>query len=173
MKLLLTLLVFCCFYFTALAQTSNIGDYEVKVISNKYKTIKGQLKKVTPEGIGIEDFKGNYIIFRTSDIVKIKVKRRCLTLGTAVSTGTLAGVGIGAGIWSLDENGQNAGDMFKLTAALAVTGAVIGTAVGGVAELSSKKLTLSVKGNQEYFNKNYQRLNKYVNNAGETLHVNN
>ena len=173
MKFLITLICFCSLSILGKAQTQNVGDYEVKVISSKYKTTKGQLKKVTPEGVGIEDFKGNYIIFRTSDIVKIKVKRRGLTLGRAVSTGTLAGVGIGAGVWSLDENGQNAGDMFKLTAALAVTGAVIGTVVGGVAELSSRKLTLSVKGNQEYFNKNYQRLNKYVNNAGETLHVNN
>lgn len=173
MKFLITLICFCNLSILGKAQTQNVGDYVVKVISNKYKTTKGQLKKVTPEGIGIEDFKGNYIIFRTSEIVKIKVKRRGLTLGRAVSAGTLAGVGIGAGVWSLDENGQNTADMFKLTAALAVTGAVIGTAVGGIAELSSRKLTLSVQGNQEYFNKNYQRLNKYVNNAPETLHVNN
>lgn len=173
MKFLIMLICFCSLSILGKAQTQNVGDYVVKVISNKYKTTKGQLKKVTPEGIGIEDFKGNYIIFRTSDIVKIKVKRRGLTLGRAVSAGTLAGVGIGAGVWSLDENGQNTADMLKLTAALAVTGAVIGTAVGGIAELSSRKLTLSVQGNQEYFNKNYQRLNKYVNNAPETLHVNN
>lgn len=173
MKFVLTFLVFCCVCFTAQAQTENIGDYEIKVISYKYQTIKGQLKKVTPEGIAIEDYKGNYVIYRTSDIIKLKIKRRGLTLGRAVSAGTLLGLGIGAGIWSLDENGQNVEDMFKLTAALTATGAVIGTVVGGVAEVANKKLTLSVQGNQEYFNKNYQRLVKYVNNTPETMHVSN
>ena len=157
----------CC-----IAQSYN-SDYEVKVVSYRYKTTKGQLKKVTPEGIGIEDYKGNYIIYRTSDIVKLKIKRRGLTLGRAVSSGTLLGLGIGAGLWSLDENGENAGDMVKLTVILTASGAVIGTAVGGIAELSHRKLTLSVNGNQDYFKNNYRRLEKYVNYAPEKLHVNN
>lgn len=144
----------------------------MKVVSYRYQTTKGQLKKVTPEGIGIEDYKGNYIIFRTADIIKIKVKKRGLTLGKAVSSGALLGLAIGGGVWSLDENGENVGDMAKLTAVLAVSGAVIGTTVGGIAELSHRKLTLSVNGNQEYFKKNYQRLEKYVNHSPETLHVN-
>jgi len=173
MKFLLALICFCCTSILVNAQTENIGDYEVKVVSYKYKTTKGQLKKVMPEGIGIEDYKGNYIIYRTPDIAKIKIKKRGLTLGRAVSAGTLLGLGIGAGVWSLDENGQNAEDMFKLTAVLTATGAVIGTAVGGVAEVANKKLTLNVNGDQDYFKKNYQRLSKYVNNTPETLHVSN
>ncbi|MNJ93006.1 hypothetical protein D3C87_106850 [compost metagenome] len=172
MKFFLLLICFCCISLCCIAQSYN-SDYEVKVVCYRYKTTKGQLKKVTPEGIGIEDYKGNYIIYRTSDIVKLKIKRRGLTLGRAVSSGTLLGLGIGAGLWSLDENGENAGDMAKLTVVLTASGAVIGTAVGGIAELSHRKLTLSVNGNQDYFKNNYKRLEKYVNYAPETLHVNN
>lgn len=171
MKFFLTLICFCCISMLCFGQ--NNGDYEIKVVSYQYKTTKGQLKKVTPEGIGIEDYQGNYIIYRTADIIKIKIKRRGLTLGKAVSTGTLLGLGIGAGVWSFDESGQNTGDMVKLTAVLAAGGAVIGTAVGGIAELSHRKLTLSVHGDQDYFNKNYKRLEKYLNYAPETLHVSN
>lgn len=163
MKIVLIFLCLCGFSLIAKAQTSNIGDYEVKVVSYKYKTTKGHLKKINEEGIGIEDYKGNYIIYRTADIVKIKVRKRGLSLSQAVAGGTLFGVGLGAAIWSLDEAGENTADMAKLTAALTVTGAVIGTAVGGISELSNKKLTLRVKGNPEYFKKNYQRLEKYVN----------
>jgi len=173
MKIVLTLLCCCCLFIKSQAQSENIGDYEVKVISYSYKTTKGHLKKVNAEGIGIEDYKGNYIIFRTADIKKIKIRKRGLTLGNAVASGTLLGVGIGAGVWSLDESGENTADMAKLTAALAVSGAVIGTAVGGISELSNRKLTLLVKGNQDYFKKNYQRLAQYVNTAEETLHVSN
>ncbi|SOD14799.1 hypothetical protein [Pedobacter xixiisoli] len=172
MKFFLPLICFCCISLCCIAQSYN-GDYEVKVVSYRYKTTKGQLKKITPEGIGIEDYRGNYIIYRTPDIVKIKVKKRGLTFGKAVSSGTLLGLAIGGGLWSLDENGENAGDMAKLTVVLTASGAVVGTAVGGIAELSNKKLTLNVNGNQEYFKKNYQRLEKYVNHAPETLHVNN
>lgn len=160
-------------FFTAKSQTENIGDYEVKVISYQFKTTKGHLKKVNAEGIGIEDYKGNYVIFRTADIKKIIIRKRGLTLGNAVASGTLLGLGIGGGIWSLDESGENATDMAKLTIVLTATGAVVGTAVGGISELSNRKLTLKVKGNQDYFKNNHQRLIKYVNPSDETIHVNN
>ncbi|RZL42937.1 MAG: hypothetical protein EOP00_22990 [Pedobacter sp.] len=172
MKIVLTLFLLVLFL-NVRAQTENIGDYEVKVISYRYKTTKGHLKKVNAEGIGIEDYKGNYIIFRTADIKKIIIRKRGLTLGNAVASGTLLGLGIGGGIWSLDESGENATDMAKLTIALTATGAVLGTAVGGISELAKRKLTLKVKGNLEYFTQNYQRLNKYINLSSETLHVNN
>jgi len=173
MKTLFAFLIFCCFCFSAHAQTEHIGDYEVKVISYQFKTTKGHLKKVNAEGIGIEDYKGNYFIFKTADIVKIKVRKRGLTFGNAVASGTLLGLGIGAGIWSLDESGNSADDMMKLTAALTASGAVIGTTVGAVAEVTQRKLTLSVNGNRQYFQKNYQRLEKYINYTPETLHVSN
>src|SRR6218665_604122 len=122
MKAILTFLCFCCICFTLKAQN---GDYEIKVVSYKYKTTKGHLKKVNVEGIGVEDYKGNYIIFRTADIAKIKIRKRGLTLGNAVASGTLLGAGIGGAIWSLDENGESTAEMAKLTALLTVTGAVI------------------------------------------------
>lgn len=162
MRTVLMFLVLCSFSLASLAQIENIGDYEIKVISYTYKTTKGRLKKVNAEGIGIEDYKGNYIIYRTADIIRIKVRKSGLTLGKSVAGGTLFGAGLGGTIWSLDESGQNMGDMAKLTALLTVTGAVVGTAVGGIVELSNTKLTLKVKGRQEYFKKNYQKLEKYA-----------
>lgn len=173
MKTLLTLLIFLCFCFTTSAQAQNRGDYELKVSSYKFKTVKGHLKMVNAEGIAVEDYKGNYIIFRTADIIKIKIKKRGLGFGNAVTTGTLLGLGIGGSIWSLDETGESTAEMAKLTAALTLTGAVVGTAVGGFSELANKKLSLNVKGNADYFKNNYQRLEKYINYAPETLHVSN
>ncbi len=173
MKFLLMFLCFCGLSFFSYAQIENIGDYEIKVVSYRYKTTKGKLKKVTPEGMGIEDYKGNYIIFRTPDIVRVKVRRRGLTVGKAASVGTLLGLGIGGGLWSLDESGENTADLAKLTLVLTASGAVIGTAVGGVAELSNQKLTLNVNGSEEYFKKNYQRLEKYVDTTPEMQHVSN
>lgn len=166
-------LVLCSFSFAAVAQIENIGDYEVKIISYKYKNTKGQLKKVNAEGIGIEDKKGNYIIFRTADIKKIKIKKRGLTLLEGLAGGSLSGVGAGLAIASLDESGENTADIAKLTVILTASGAIIGMAVGGISELSNKKLTLRVKGNREYFKSNYQRLEKYLNRADDTQYVGN
>lgn len=173
MKIVLTF--FCAFllYLTCSAQIENIGDYEVKVFSYKFKTTKGFLKKINAEGIGIEDKKGNYIIFRTADIKKIKVKKRGLTLLNGLTGGTLIGAGLGGAIWSLDESGENTADMAKLTVILAASGAVIGTAAGGFSELANKKLTLRVKGNQQYFKDNFHRLEKYLNHSEPIQHVNN
>lgn len=171
MKVISLLICFWCICFSANSQTSNTGDYEVKVFSYTYKTTKGHLKKVTPEGVGIEDYQGNYFIFRTKDIIKIKVKRRGLTFGQFVSGGTLAGLGIGAAIWSLDEQGENTTEMAKLTAALTVAGALVGTAVGGVAAVANKKMALRVNGSQSYFLENHKKLEKYVNHSQATQHV--
>jgi len=156
----------------AFAQVSNVGDYEVKVTSYHYKTTKGRLKKVSPEGIGIEDYKGNYIIFRTAEIIKIKVKKRGLTFGEAVAGGTLLGLGAGAAIWSLDENGDATEDMLKLTAVLTASGAAVGAVVGGVSEIAAGKLTLKVNGNAEYFKQNYQKLERYLDFFEPIQHVN-
>ncbi|WP_199118492.1 hypothetical protein [Pedobacter sp. ASV28] len=141
------------------------GDYKIKVVSYQYKTVKGQLKKVNAEGIGIEDDKGNYYIFRTADLIRIKIKKRGLTIGKGAGAGALTGLGIGGGIWSVDENGNDFADMAKLTIALTATGAMSGTLIGAIAEVINHKLTLRINGNQEYFNKNYIKLVPYVNPA--------
>lgn len=172
MKILILLLCSILLSQFSFAQVANVGDYEVKVTSYRYKTTKGQLKKVSPEGIGIEDYQGNYIIFRTADIIKIKVRKRGLTFGKAVAGGTLLGLGAGAAIWSLDENGDATEDMLKLTAALTASGAAVGAVVGGVSEIAAGKLTLKVNGNVEYFKQNYQKLEKYLNYFEPIQHVN-
>lgn len=167
MKFLLTFFCVCSWSLFSYAQTETVRDYEIKVVSYQYKTTKGKLKKVSLEGIGMEDYKGNYIIFRTADIVKLKVRRKGLTLGKAVSAGTLLGLGIGGGLWSLDESGENTADLAKLTVVLTASGAIIGTAVGGLAEVANRRLTLNVNGDEAYFRKNYQLLEQYIDTAPE------
>lgn len=172
MKILIVLLCSLMLSQFSFAQVANVGDYEVKVTSYRYKTTKGQLKKVSPEGIRLEDYQGNYIIFRTSDIIKIKVKKRGLTFGKAVAGGALLGLVAGAAMWSLDENGEATEDMLKLTAVLTVGGATAGAVVGSISEIAAGKLTLKVNGNADYFKKNYQKLEKYLNFFEPTEHVN-
>ncbi|MCJ0742999.1 hypothetical protein [Pedobacter montanisoli] len=137
-------------------------NWEVKVSTYSYKPVWGRLKKVNTEGIGIEDKKGNYYIFRPTEIRSVKIKEKGLGFGEAVGGGTLLGLGIGISVWSLDKEGNNTGSMAKLTAALTATGAVAGGLVGGVAVLIRKGFTLKVKGNPDYFNANYNRLEPYV-----------
>jgi hypothetical protein len=171
MKILFTLLI-ACFPTLLFGQLRNIGDYEVKVFSKNYRTVKGHLKKVNAEGIAIEDYKGNYIIFRTADIEKIKVKKRGIGFFEAVGGGALFGLGLGGSIWSLDENGDNSADMAKLTVLLTATGAATGTVVGTVSTLTRGKLTLRVNGDMQYFIQNYHLLKQYVNNFEPVQHVN-
>ncbi|WP_113635903.1 hypothetical protein [Nubsella zeaxanthinifaciens] len=170
MKILFTLLI-AGFPLLLCAQLSNIGDYEVKVSSKNYKTVKGHLKKVNAEGIAVEDYKGNYIIFRTADIEKIKVKKRGVGFFEAVGGGALFGLGLGGAIWSLDKSGENAGDMAKLTVLLTATGAATGTVVGTVSTLTRGKLTLRVNGDTQYFIQHYHLLKKYVNNFEPIQHL--
>jgi hypothetical protein len=148
------------------------SDYEIKVVSYHYKTTRGQLKKVSAEGIGVEDYKGNYIIYRPADIVRIKIKKRGLTFGEAVGGGALAGVGISGAILSLDQDGDVSNDMLKATAVLIALGASSGVIVGLIAEIISARLILKVNGSPEFFKANYKRLEKYINTAELTQHVN-
>ena len=164
--LLITLGIFICF--SVKAQT---GDFEIKVISKKYQSVKGKLQKVTPEGIAIEDYKGNYLIFRTEDLVKIKIRKRGLTVGEGAGKGAVAGLAIGAAVWSLDQEGQYFEDLAKLTGALTASGAVIGTLTGVIAEIANTKFTFIVDGNADKFKKNYKKLEQYINPVN-TQHLN-
>lgn len=146
-------------------------DFEIKVVSKKYQSVKGKLQKVSPEGIAIEDYKGNYLIFRTEELVKLKIRKRGITVGEGAGTGAIAGLGLGAALWSLDEEGQSFEDMAKLTGALTISGAAIGTLTGVIAEIANTKLTFSIDGNAEKFKKNYKKLEKYIN-LVNTHHVN-
>lgn len=162
MKVLLTFLILCYFSFGLRAQTKNVVDYEIKVVSDKYKTVRGHLIKVNAEGIAVEDYKGNYIIYRPADMVRLRVKKRGLSFGEAVGGGTLLGLGAGTALWKLDESGENGGDMAKLAFILTATGAVAGTLVGAVAEIIRGRLTLNVNNNTDYFRQNHARLTPYI-----------
>lgn len=160
MKYFLSIVLFCLS--TSLLKAQNT-DFEIKVVSKKYQSVKGKLQKVSPEGIAIEDYKGNYLIFRADELIKIKVRKRGLTIGTAAGSGTLSGLVVGASIWSLDENNESIEDMAKLTGVLVVSGAAIGTITGIVAEIANNKLILNIDGDMERFKKNYKKLEKYIN----------
>ncbi len=161
MKYLLTL--FILFAFTQLKAQN--GDLEVKVISKQYRTVVGHLKKVSPEGIGVEDYKGNYLIFRAADIVRVKVRKRGITIIEGLGGGALLGLGIGGGLLSLDESGNNTNELLALTAVLIGSGAVGGTITGVIAQIVNNKLTFRVNGSDEKFRAGYKNLEKYVDNT--------
>ncbi len=168
MKTILTTLLLLCFFFVAQAQN---GDYEIKVVSKKYRTVRGILKKVSAEGIGIEDYKGNYMVFRPNEITRLKIRKRGLTVGEGTVTGLGAGAGAGAAIWSLDENGNSTKGMITLTALLIGAGTVIGTVTGIISEIANTKFILVVNENDENYKIGYKKLEKYVNTA-ITEHIN-
>lgn len=158
-----SLILVILFLFSAVLLKAQDRDFEIKVISKKYQNVRGKLQKVSPEGIAIADYKGNYLIFRAAEIVKLKVRRRGLTIGEATGTGAIVGLGIGAGIWSLDEQGESAEEMLKLTTVLTASGAVLGAITGVVVETANRKLTLSIEGNEEKYLQNYKKLMPYIN----------
>jgi len=167
MKYLLTL--FLLFAFAQLKAQN--GDLEIKVVSKQYRTVIGHLKKVSPEGIGMEDYKGNYLIFRSSDVVRIKIRKRGLTIIEGLGGGALLGLGIGGGLLSLDESGNNTNELIALTAVLIGSGAVGGTLTGIIAQIANTKLTLRVNGSDEKFRAGYKKLEKYIDRT-QTEYVN-
>ena len=151
------------FVFSGLALHAQSADFELKVVSKKYQNVKGKLQKVSPEGIGMVDYKGNYLIFRPAEIVKIKIRRRGLTVGEGAGAGASAGLVVGAGIWSLDKEGESAGEMLKLTGVLTASGAALGAITGVIAEIVNSKLILNIDGNEEKYHQNYKKLEQYIN----------
>lgn len=158
-----SLLLACLLVFSGTVLKAQNGDFEIKVVSKKYQSVKGKLQKVSPEGIAIQDYKGNYLIFRAAEIVKIKIRKRGLTVGEGAGAGAATGLVIGAGIWSLDDGDQSSGEMLKWTAVLTASGAVLGTITGVIAEIANAKLILNIEGDEEKFKKNYKKLEKYIN----------
>lgn len=147
----------------------NAQEFEIKVVSNKYQTVKGQLKKVAAEGIGIEDYKGNYIIFRPSEIIR----KRGLTIGEGAANGALGGLVIGGLLIAAEAeiSDQSSAELYKLTAALGAIGGAVGTIVGVVAELNNTKLILKINENPNNYQLQYQKLAPYLNKI-VTHHVN-
>lgn len=162
MKIVIALLFFSTFGLFAKAQN---GVYEIKVVSKKYATVRGFLKKVSPEGIGIEDYKGKYVIFRPAEIERLKIRKRGLTIGEGTLKGGGAGLVAGAAIWSLDEEGRAFEEMAIITGALAGSGAVIGTIAGIVSDIKNTKMILKIASDEVKFRTVYKKLEPYVNTA--------
>ncbi|RZL48058.1 MAG: hypothetical protein EOP00_10220 [Pedobacter sp.] len=161
-----------CLLFSVALTKAQDRDFEIKVISSKYQTIRGQLKKVSAEGIGMVDFMGNYIIFRPSEIVRIKIRKRGLTIAEGAAGGTLGGLSAGLLILSLDEEDSgNGNDLLKLAGVLTVSGAAVGTLTGAIAQIANTKLTLRINESEEKFKSEYKKLEKYVI-PGSIEHVN-
>jgi hypothetical protein len=151
----------------------NPQEFEIKVVSNKYQTVKGQLKKVDAEGIGVEDYKGNYLIFRPTDIVRVKIRKRGLTIGEGAASGALGGLVIGGLLIAAEAeiSDQSSAELYKLTAALGAIGGAVGTIVGVVAELNNTKLILKINENPNNYQLQYQKLAPYLNKI-VTHHIN-
>ncbi len=154
----LTLILLLC----SISTFAQYVKYEVKVVLDSVQSMKGTLQKVSPEGIAIEDFKGNYFIFNSKNIVKIKVRKKGLNFIESLSGGTGLGLAAGLAIFFSGDDGFNKfGENLAATAFLTGVGAVGGSLTGLVAEAINTKLILSVNGDKEKFKKEYTKLEKY------------
>lgn len=160
MKSVIALLLFSLFVLKVSGQENH---YEVKVVSDRFATVRGLLKKVAVEGIGIEDEKGTYLIFRPEEIKRIKVRKRGLTVGEGALNGTIAGAGTGLILLSLDEEGERFGELLVATVILTGSGAVLGTLTGFVCEIINTKKIFRINGDKEKFGLIYQKLVPYIN----------
>ena len=141
------------------------NKYEVKVVLDSVKSIKGTLEKVSAEGIAVEDKSGNYYIFKSKNIVKIKVRNKGLTviegLGTGAGIGAAAGIAIFFSGDGLDNSFDSFGDKLAGTIFLTGVGALGGTLGGLIGEALNTKLILNINSNPQKFNKEYLKLEKY------------
>lgn len=136
-------------------------NYEVKVILDSVKNVKGTLQKVSPEGIAVKDFRGDYYIFKAKNIVKIKVRRKGLTTIEGLGTGAAIGLAAGAAIFFSDDSFMDLGEKITGTALLTGVGAVGGTLGGLVGEALNTKLILNVNSDPQKFKTQYLKLEKY------------
>ncbi|MEJ5995804.1 hypothetical protein WG904_15340 [Pedobacter sp. Du54] len=139
--------------------------YEVKVVLDSIKNVKGTLQKVSGEGIAVEDFRGNYYIFKAKNIVKIKVRYKGLTVVEGLGTGAAIGAAAGVAIFftgdGVDSSFDKFGDKLAGTAFLAGVGAIGGTLGGLLGEALNTKIILSLYGDTQKFKKEYHKLEKY------------
>jgi hypothetical protein len=158
--LLIAALLLCCGL--ANAQQKKRYDYEVKIISAHMQNVKGILQKVSSEGLAIQDYRGNYLMFKAADMVKVKVRKRNFTIGEATAAGALTGVVIGAGIAALDPEGQAANETLKLSGVIVVCTTAAGFITGVIAEVANTKLIINVGQDPERFAKRYKELEPYI-----------
>ncbi len=136
-------------------------NYEVKVILDSVQNVRGTLQKVSPEGIAVTDYRGNYYIFKAKNIVKIKIRRKGLTVAEGLGTGSAIGFAAGAAIFFSSETFDDFGDRLIGTAFFTGVGALGGTLGGLVGEALNTKLILNIQMNEEKFKQNYLKLEKF------------
>ena len=135
--------------------------YEVKVVLDSVKSVKGTLQKVSAEGIAVEDKRGNYYIFKSKNIVKIKVRKKGLNFIESLAGGTGLGFTVGYVIFKDGYSGHSGSEAVVSTALLTGAGLVGGTVTGLVAEALNTKLILNINSDPQKFKKEYLKLEKY------------
>ncbi|MCY1520612.1 hypothetical protein D9M68_553940 [compost metagenome] len=155
--ILLILFLLCCFN----SSFSQYVKYEVKVILDSVKNVRGTLQKVSPEGIAVEDYRGNYYIFRAEHLLKVKIRRKGLTVAEGLGTGAGIGLAAGAAIFFSDQTFTDFGQKLTGTALLTGVGAIGGTLGGLVGEALNTRIILNVHSDVEKFKRNYKKLEKY------------
>ncbi|SFH01770.1 hypothetical protein SAMN04489864_104116 [Pedobacter insulae] len=139
--------------------------YEVKVVLDSVKNVRGTLQKVSEDGIAVQDFQGRYYIFKAKNIVKIKVRRKGLTVVEGLGTGSAIGLSAGVAIFFSNDTFDDFGQKALGTALLTGVGAVGGTLGGIVGEALNTKLILHINLDTQKFRKEYLKLEKYSKSA--------
>lgn len=153
-------LIFCSVL--SLAVYAQKKTYEIKVITKQFKSVKGSLKKVSEEGIGVEDYQGNYLVYRPQQISRIKVRRRGLTIGRATVEGTAIGGTAGLLLMTINAESEEYNGILAAAVALTVTGAVLGSTTGVICEIANNRLLLNINEDAAQYQKVYKKLLPYV-----------
>jgi hypothetical protein len=144
--------------FSAASSSAQYVKYNVKVVLDTLQSVKGTLQKVSAEGIAIEDFSGNYHIFKAKNIVKIKVKKKGLSFIESFAGGT--GLGLAAGLSAFKDT-HSAPEAIAGTALLTGVGLAVGSVTGLVAEAINTKLILYINQDPEKYKREYLKLEPY------------
>jgi hypothetical protein len=156
----LFLFIFCLAI--SLSVNAQTRTFEIKVITKKYKSVKGLLKKVSEEGIGVEDYSGKYFIYRPHEISRLKIRKRGLKVGRAIVKGTAIGGGAGLILLSFANEDDHFGGYLVAAGALTGAGAVIGSTVGVACEIANNRLLLNINEDPVRYKKVYHKLEPYV-----------
>ena len=156
-------LYFCLIFFLLASSTSSFAQrikYEVKLVLDGVKNVKGTLQKVSADGVSIADYRGRSYFFTPQAINKIKVRRKGLTFVESVETGTGIGVVTGATIILLAHSGSDLA--VTLAVGLVAVGAVGGALGGLVGETLNTELVLVIQKNPTTYVNEYLQLEKYL-----------
>lgn len=157
MRIFKSFLILFLFSYTTPSYAQYV-KYNIKVVLDTVQSVKGTLQKVSAEGIAIEDFNGNYRIFKAKNIVKIKIKKKGLTFIESFAGGT--GLGLAAGLSAFKDT-HSGSEALAGTALLTGAGLAIGSVTGLVAEAINTKLILYVNQDFEKFKREYLKLEPY------------